>query len=74
MIEAYRVSKRRLFMGAVVTILVLFAMVFLFLICNAMSIMSAQEMTVSVDSSGNTVNLSEGAFSYSAKDIGMRII
>ena len=70
MIEAYKVSKHRLYTGVVVTILVLFAMIFLFLICNAMSIMSAQEMAVSVDSLGNTVNLSEGAFSCSAKDIG----
>jgi len=70
MIESYRVSKHRLYTGVVVTILVLFAMIFLFLICNAMSIMSAQEMAVSVDSLGNTVNLSEGAFSCSAKDIG----
>ena len=57
MIEAYKVSNHRLYTGVVVTILVLFAMIFLFLICNAMSIMSAQEMAVSVDSLGNTVTV-----------------
>ena len=51
-------------------ILGLFAVIFLFFVGKTIMIMIKQGSTVSVDSLKSTVNLSEGDFSCSAKDIG----
>lgn len=65
-----KIRKRKLFVTVLAAILGLFAVIFLFFVGKTIMIMIKQGSTVSVDSLEGTVNLSEGDFSCSAKDIG----